>query len=151
VPHADLLEAALAEARRSRDAGGMPIGAAIADASGAVVMGAHNRMLFPSGDIASHAELNAIRDLGVTDLRGHTMLTTLPPCWMCAGAARHFRLGTLVVVRQPFDSGGAAWLDGDALAPVRVERVESPEAVELFEQWRADHPDQWPNPRLESW
>ena len=151
MPHADLLEAALAEAHRSRDAGGMPIGAAIADPSGAVVVGAHNRMLFPSGDVASHAELNAIRDLGVTDLSGHTMLTTMPPCWMCAGAARHFRVGTLVVVRQPFDSGGAAWLDADALAPVRIERVESPEAVELFEVWRAEHPDQWPNQRLDSW
>jgi len=151
VPHADLLDAALAEARRSYEAGGMPIGAAIADASGAVVATGHNRMLFPSGDIASHAELDAIRALGVADLSGHTLLTTMPPCWMCGGAARHFRLGRLLVVRQPYDSGSAAWLDGDDTAPVQVERIESPEAVELFERWRAEHPELWPNPRLDTW
>ena len=113
MPHSDLLAAALAEARRSYDAGGMPIGAAIADPSGAVVMGGHNRMLFPSGGIASHAELNAIRDLDLADLTGFSMLTTMPPCWMCGGAVRHFRLSRLYVVRQPFDSGAAAWLDGE--------------------------------------
>ena len=42
-------------------------------------------------------------------------------------------------------------LDADALAPVRVERVECPEAVELFEQWRAEHPDRWTTPRVDTW
>ena len=130
MPHADLLAAALAEAQRSYDAGGMPIGAAVADPSGAIVAGAHNRMLFPSGDVTSHAELNAIRDLALADLSGYTMLTTMPPCWMCGGAPRHFNLSRLFVVRQPYDSGSAAWLDGDDGAPVVVEAVESPEAVQ---------------------
>jgi cytosine/creatinine deaminase len=151
VPHSDLLAAALAEARRSYDAGGMPIGAAIAAPSGEVVMGGHNRMLFPSGGIASHAELNAMRDLDLADLAGFSMLTTMPPCWMCGGAVRHFRLSRLYVVRQPFDSGAAAWLDADDAATVDVERVENPEAVELFERWRAEHPELWPNPRLDTW
>lgn len=152
VPHTDLLAAALAEARRSFDAGGIPIGAAIADPAGTVVAAGHNRMLFASGDIASHAELNVIRDLGVADLNGYVMLTTMPPCWMCGGAARHFRLSRLLVVRQPYDSGSAAWLDGagDVVDPT-IERVESPEAVELFERWRAANPDRWPNPRLDDW
>jgi cytosine deaminase len=151
VPHTDLLAAALTEARRSYDAGGMPIGAALADPSGAVVMGGHNRMLFPSGGIASHAELNAMRDLDVADLTGYSMLTTMPPCWMCGGAVRHFRLSRLYVVRQPFDSGAAAWLDGEEGASVTIDRVDSPEAVELFERWRAERPELWPNPRLDAW
>ena len=151
MPHADLLAAALAEAQRSYETGGMPIGAAVADPTGAVVAGAHNRMLFPSGDVTAHAELNAIRDLAVSDLSGYTMLTTMPPCWMCGGAARHFKLSRLLVVRQPYDSGSAAWLDGDERAPVVIESVESPEAVELFERWRMDNPELWPNPRLDVW
>ena len=152
MPHTDLLAAALAEARRSYEAGGMPIGAAIADPSGAVVVGGHNRMLFPSGGITSHAELNAMRDLDLADLSGYSMLTTMPPCWMCGGAARHFRLSRLYVVRQPYDSGSAAWLDArGARSPVVVERVDSPEAVELFERWRAANPELWPNPRLDTW
>jgi hypothetical protein len=32
-----------------------------------------------------------------------------------------------------------------------IERVESPEAVEMFETWRAADPDRWPNPRLDAW
>jgi cytosine deaminase len=151
VPHTELLAAAMAEAHRSHEAGGLPIGAAIADPSGAVGVGAHNRMVFPSGDIASHAELNAIRDLAVPDLTGYSMLTTMPPCWMCSGAVRHFRLSTLYVVRQPFDSGSAAWLDGEDGASTEIVRVESQEAVDLFERWRSANPASWPNPRLDSW
>jgi creatinine deaminase len=147
----DLLAAALAEARRSYDAGGIPIGAAIADPSGAVVLGGHNRMLFASGGITSHAELNAMRDLDVADLTGYSMLTTMPPCWMCGGAVRHNRHSRLYIVRQRFDSGAAAWLEGEGAAPVEIERVDSPEAVELFERWRAENPELWPNPRLDTW
>jgi cytosine/creatinine deaminase len=151
VPHTDLLDAALAEARRSFDTGGIPIGAAMADPSGAVVSGAHNRMLFDSGDITSHAELGSVRDLGRADLTGYTLLTTMPPCWMCGGALRPFRLSRLFVVRQPFDSGAAAWLAADDALDMVVERVESPEAVHMFESWRSANPDRWPNPRLDHW
>lgn len=151
MPHTDLLAAALAEAQRSYEAGGVPIGAAIADPSGTVVVGGHNRMLFPSGGITSHAELNALRDLDRPDLSGYSMLTTMPPCWMCGGAARQFGLSRLYVVRQPYDSGSAAWLDAAQQASVAVERVDSPEAVELFERWRAANSELWPNPRLDSW
>jgi len=149
-PFEELLAAALAEAHRSGDADGMPIGAAIADPRGEIVAAAHNRMLFPSGDVASHAELNAIRDLGVADLTGYSMLTTMPPCWMCGGALRHFRLSRLYVVRQPYDSGSAAWLAAEAPVP-EIERVESPEAVQLFERWRTANPGLWPAPRLDTW
>ena len=106
--------------------------------------------LFPSGDVASHAELNAIRDLGVADLTGYSMLTTMPPCWMCGGALRHFKLSRLYVVRQPYDSGSAAWLAAEAPVP-EIERVESPEAVQLFERWRTANPGLWPAPRLDTW
>ncbi len=149
MPDADtaLVAAAVAQARLSHDTGGMPIGAAISDPSGAVVSEGHNRMLFPSGDIVAHAELNAIRDLGVTDLRGHTLATTMPPCWMCGGAARHFGLSRLLVVRQPWNSGAASWLDEHGA--MEVVMVDSPEVVELFEAWRSVHPERWPNPRVE--
>ena len=151
MAHADLLAAALDEAHRSDGAVGMPIGAAIADPSGAIVASAHNRMLFPSGDISSHAELNAIRDLATVDLTGHSLLTTMPPCWMCAGAIRHFKVSRLYVVRQPFDRGGAEGPAAHRLARVEGEGVDSDEAVELFERWRVQRPHLWPNPRLDTW
>jgi hypothetical protein len=69
---------------------------------------------------------------------------------MCGGAVRQFRLSRLYVVRQPYDSGSAEWLDGTDAVPVEIERVESPEAVELFERWRVANPDLWPNPPLDT-
>jgi tRNA(Arg) A34 adenosine deaminase TadA len=92
-----------------------------------------------------------VRDLGLADLTGYTLLTTMPPCWMCGGALRHFRLSRLYVVRQPFDSGAAAWLAADDALDMLVERVESPEAVDMFESWRSTNPGRWPNPRLDRW
>lgn len=144
----ELVDVALAEARRSRAEGGIPIGAAIADRDGRLLATGHNRMLLRHGDCTSHAELNAIRHLTPAALEGATIATTMPPCWMCGGAIRQFRLARLVVVRQPYDSGAAAWLGAQGVV---VERVENSAAVGLFEVWRDENPELWPNPRLEDW
>jgi tRNA(adenine34) deaminase len=93
-----LMEAALDEARRARDAGEVPIGTVIA-VDGAVVGRGFNQPI-GSSDPTAHAEVMAIRDaarrVGNYRLTGATLAVTIEPCLMCVGAMVHARIGTLV-------------------------------------------------------
>jgi tRNA(adenine34) deaminase len=98
IDHDELMEAALAEARRARDAGEVPIGAVVA-IEGAIVGRGFNRPI-SSRDPTAHAELVAIREAaaaaGNYRLTAATLCVTIEPCLMCVGALVHARIGTLV-------------------------------------------------------
>jgi tRNA(adenine34) deaminase len=77
----------------------VPVGAVVLDASGTPVARAGNRRE-ATGDPTAHAEMEAIRQaaraLGTRRLDGCTIVVTLEPCTMCAGAAVLSRLERLV-------------------------------------------------------
>ena len=92
------MEAAIAEARRARDAGEVPIGAVVA-MEGEIVGRGFNQPI-SSRDPTAHAEIVALRDaagrVGNYRLTGATLCVTVEPCLMCVGAIVHARIGTLV-------------------------------------------------------
>ena len=105
-----MLEIALAEARKGLAEGGLPIGAAIFDATGNLVGAGHNRRV-QDGDPSMHAETNAFRNAGLQhSYRNLIMVTTLAPCWYCSGLVRQFGFGTLVVGESRNFQGGVEWL-----------------------------------------
>ncbi len=89
---------ALAEARRAAEAGEVPVGA-VAVVDGRVVAARHNERE-ASNDPTAHAEMLALRDaaahLGDWRLSEVTLVVTLEPCPMCAGALVAARVGRLV-------------------------------------------------------
>jgi tRNA(adenine34) deaminase len=93
------MRAALAEARAAVATGDVPVGAVIADAAGTVVARGRNRRE-ASADPTAHAEIEAIRaaarTVGGWRLDDLTLVVTLEPCTMCAGAVTAARLGRLV-------------------------------------------------------
>jgi tRNA(adenine34) deaminase len=82
--------AALAEARAALATGDVPIGAVVLDPSGAVV-GRGRNVREADADPTGHAEVVALREAararGEWRLDGCTLVVTLEPCTMCAGAA----------------------------------------------------------------
>ena len=98
MDYESLMDAALDEARRARDAGEVPIGAVIAIADEIVGRGFNQPV--SSCDPTAHAEIVAIRDaarrIGNYRLVGATLCVTIEPCLMCVGALVHARIGTLV-------------------------------------------------------
>lgn len=101
---------ALAEAQAAAERGEAPIGAVIVDpATGEVVAKAGNS---PIGlhDPTAHAEILALRAAaarrGNYRLTGLTLVVTLEPCPMCAGAISHARIGTLVFGADDPKGGG---------------------------------------------
>jgi len=100
------LEAAQAAAAR----GETPVGAVVIDpATGDVVATGANGPI-GAHDPTAHAEIVAIRaaaaKLGNYRLTGLTLVVTLEPCAMCAGAISHARVGRLVF-GAPDEKGGA--------------------------------------------
>ena len=89
---------ALAEAERAPEHGDVPVGAVVL-VDGEVVAARHNERE-RSGDPTAHAELLALRDAAAARhdwrLPDATLVVTLEPCPMCAGALVASRTGALV-------------------------------------------------------
>jgi tRNA(adenine34) deaminase len=94
------MRAALAEADAALGTGDVPVGAVVLDASGTVVIARGRNRREADGDPTAHAEIVAIRaaarSVGEWRLDGLTLVVTLEPCTMCAGAITAARLSRLV-------------------------------------------------------
>jgi len=102
---------ALGLAVEAGDAGDVPVGAVLLDAE-AIVVGRDRNRREELNDPTAHAEMLVLstraRDLGDWRLTGHTLVVTMEPCVMCAGASVWARLDR-IVYGAPDLKAGAAW------------------------------------------
>ena len=93
------MRVALVAARKAVASQDIPVGAAIFNNAGDLVATGHNERELHK-DPTAHAEIVAIRraaeKLGDWHLTDHTLVVTLEPCAMCAGAIAQSRLQTVV-------------------------------------------------------
>lgn len=121
-PYDAAMRRALAEAALAAAAGDVPVGAVVLDEAGAVLAADHNRRE-ADGDPTAHAEVLAVRAAaavrGQWRLDGCTVVVTLEPCTMCAGALVLARVSR--VVYGAFDpKAGAAGSLWDVLRDRRL-------------------------------
>jgi tRNA(adenine34) deaminase len=108
------MRAALDEARDALESGDVPIGAVVLDADGSIIGRGHN-VRERDGDPTGHAEMVAIRAaagvLGQWRLTVCTLVVTLEPCTMCAGAIVLSRLERVVFAAYDDKAGavGSLW------------------------------------------
>src|SRR5579875_1027347 len=90
---------AIAEAHAAEQAGEVPVGAIVLSPDGEV-LGRGNNQVLRSSDPTAHAEIVALRQAGLAlnnyRLTGCTLICTLEPCAMCAGAILHARIAHLI-------------------------------------------------------
>ena len=140
VDYRAMLEVALEEARLGLAEGGIPIGAALFDASGAVLGRGHNRRV-QENDPSVHGETDAFRKAGrQRRYQDKILATTLAPCWYCSGLIVQFRIGTVVVGESRTFRGGIDWLRERG---VTVVELDSPECVTVLKTFIEAHPDVW--------
>ncbi len=136
----EMLKTAMAEARKGRDEGGIPIGAAIFTAHGKLVGSGHNRRV-QHGDPSAHGETDAFRNAGrQRSYRELIMVTTLAPCWYCSGLVRQFGFRTLIVGESRTFQGGLDWLRE---LGIEVIDLDSEECFEMMSEFIAEHPEVW--------
>ncbi len=104
---------ALAEARLALPTGDVPVGAVVVGPTGEVVARGHN-VREVLDDPTGHAEIVALRAaasaVGEWRLTGHTLVVTLEPCTMCAGAAVLARVDRVVFGAYDAKAGAAGSL-----------------------------------------
>jgi tRNA(adenine34) deaminase len=106
---------ALDEARLAVRGGDVPVGAVVLSADGTTVLGAGHNEREATGDPTAHAEVLALRRaaarLGEWRLTGCTLVVTLEPCPMCAGALVQSRVDRVVYGARDDKAGatGSVW------------------------------------------
>ena len=134
-----MMALALAQARVSLEAGGVPVGAVLA-AGGQVVAAGHNERV-QRGDPVAHGEIACLRNAGrQASYAGMTLYTTLSPCQMCSGAILLFQIPRVVV-------GEAQTFEGDLgfLADQGVEIVllDDPGCMAAMREFQERFPQVW--------
>jgi tRNA(adenine34) deaminase len=143
MDHTEWMKEALSLAAEAGAAGEIPVGAVVVDAGGRIIGRGRNRR--EAGDPLGHAELIAIRQaaeaIGDWRLEGTTMVVTLEPCAMCAGALVNARVATLVF-GAPDPKAGFCGTLGNLVQDVRlnhrlevVSGVEAEESKRLLQQF----------------
>lgn len=105
---------ALDEAGQAAEGGDVPVGAVVLSVDGSVLATGHNERE-ATGDPSAHAEILALRRaalaLGEWRLPGCTLVVTLEPCTMCAGAIQQSRVDRLVYGARDEKAGavGSLW------------------------------------------
>ncbi len=135
-----MLAVAVEEARAGLAEGGIPIGAALFDAGGALIGRGRNRRV-QQGDPSMHGETDAFRNAGrQRDYRDKIMVTTLAPCWYCSGLVRQFNIGTVVIGESVNFSGGVEWLREHG---VKVVDLQSAECIGMLADYIRANPAVW--------
>ena len=103
-----LMLEAFKEAEKGFLEGEVPVGAVMADENGRILAKAHNQSVI-LGDPTAHAEILVIREAASVRrnyrLNGMTLVVTIEPCFMCAGAALNARIQRLIYGAHDLKAG----------------------------------------------
>src|SRR5436309_6217776 len=135
------LAAAIDEALRGRDEGGIPIGAVLVH-GGRIIGRGHNRRV-QQGSAVLHGEMDALERAGrhpASVYRESIMYTTLSPCSMCSGAILLYGIPHVVVGENRTFLGEEAWLRSRG---VRVDVVQDARCIQSMERFIAERPELW--------
>lgn len=147
VDHRQLMNEAIIIANEALASDDVPVGALIVNSESVIVGRGYNRRVIDN-DPTAHAEIVALREAAITNnswrLDNHTLVVTLEPCAMCAGAIAQSRIKTLVFGAWDNKAGavGSVWdILRDPRSPHQVEVVSGilePECAELLQQFFKD-------------
>ncbi len=134
-------EAALEEAIKGYEEGGIPIGSALV-IDGQIVGRGHNRRV-QRGSAILHGEMDALEDAGrlpASAYRRATLYTTLSPCDMCTGAILLYGVPRVVIGENRTFLGAEELLRSRG---IEVVVLDDPRCVDLMTRFIAEKPDLW--------
>lgn len=135
------LSAAIEEARKGKDAGGIPIGSVLV-IDGQIVARGHNQRI-QKGSSVLHAEMDCLENAGrlsASDYRKSMLYSTLSPCDMCSGAILLYGVPRVVVGENRTFRGPEDYLRGRG---VEIEVVDDDECTQLMRDFIASNPALW--------
>lgn len=137
----EFLDAAIEEARKGLDAGGIPIGAVLV-IDGEIVGRGHNQRV-QNGSAVLHAEMDCLENAGrlaASDYERSVLYSTLSPCDMCSGAVLLYKIPKIVIGENQTFQGPEDYLRSRG---VELDIVENDECVRLLTDFIRNHPALW--------
>ncbi|MDH4572748.1 nucleoside deaminase [Salinicola acroporae] len=137
----DFMQAAVEQARRSLDEGGVPIGSVLVHRGEIIGLGHNQRQ--QRGSAILHGEMDALENAGrlpASVYRDSTLYTTLSPCSMCSGAILLYGIPRIIVGENRTFMGEEALLRERGVV---VEVLDDPVCRELMSRFIAAHPEVW--------
>jgi len=134
-----LLCAAFNEAKASFQEGGIPIGSVLVRGSKIISKG-HNRRI-QNNDPLAHAEIVCLRNAGrIKSFRGLTLVSTLMPCYLCAGAVVQFGVSRVIVGDSRNFPGARQFMKDHG---VEVVDLDDQECIDILQSFITSNPDIW--------
>ena len=137
----EFLKAAIDEARKGLDEGGIPIGSVLV-LDGKIIGRGHNRRV-QKGSAILHAEMDALENAGrrtARDYQRAVLYSTLSPCDMCSGTALLYKIPKIVIGENQTFRGPEDYVRSRG---VTLEIVHNEECVKLMKDFIAARPDLW--------
>jgi cytosine deaminase len=135
------MQAAIQEARKGLEEGGIPIGSVLVHA-GHIIGAGHNRRI-QRGSSVLHGEMDALENAGrqpAAVYRDAVIYTTLSPCAMCSGAILLYGIPTVVVGENQTFMGEEALLRSRG---VDVQVLQDADCIAMMRDFIRDKPDLW--------
>src|ERR1041385_4150746 len=135
------LHAAIEEARKSLDAGGIPIGSILV-CDGRIIGRGHNQRI-QRGSVIRHAEMDCLESAGrlnASVYRRCVLYSTLSPCPMCSGAALLYKVPRIVIGENVTFKGPEDYVRSQG---VRLEVLQDSTCIQMMRDFIAARPDLW--------
>lgn len=133
------MKAAIEEAKKGLDEGGIPIGSVLVK-DGKIIGQGHNRRV-QNNDPIMHAEIDCLRNAGRLGTYEKTVLySTLMPCFLCAGAIVQFGIKKVIVGESETFDGAKKFMDTYG---VEVTDLNLDECKKLMKKFIQTKPELW--------
>lgn len=135
------LQAAIEEARKGLDSGGIPIGSVLV-IDGQIVGRGHNQRV-QKGSAVMHAEMNCLENAGRIKASGYrraVLYSTLSPCDMCSGAVLLYGIPKVIVGENRTFRGPEDYLKSRG---VEIVVLDNEECRKLMETFIENNPELW--------
>jgi cytosine/creatinine deaminase len=135
------MRAAIKEAIKGRDEGGIPIGSVLV-IDGRIVGRGHNQRV-QKGSATLHAEMDCLENAGrlkASDYQRARLYSTLSPCDMCSGTALLYKIPRIVIGENETFQGPEDYVRSRG---VELTVLNDPECVQLMRDFIAAKPELW--------
>ncbi|TMP30237.1 tRNA-specific adenosine deaminase [Pseudoalteromonas rubra] len=135
------LAAAIEEAKKGLDEGGIPIGSVLVH-KGQIIGRGHNQRV-QKGSTVLHGEMDALENAGRLSAAVYkecTLYTTLSPCPMCSGTVMLYGIPKVVIGENKNFMGNEALLRENG---VELDVRQDPECITMMDDFIKARPDLW--------
>lgn len=133
------MQAAIDQAKKSRQQGGIPIGSVLVK-DGTIVGQGYNQRVQQNNPIL-HAEIACLQNAGrIGSYEETTLYSTLMPCYLCAGAIVQFKITRVIVGESATFPGALAFMESHG---IEVIDLDLHECKEMMREFIEEYPQLW--------